>query len=395
MKNHRVACWLLIIGCALPVLWLWSVFITGQKDVSQIENRTLTRLPAPDLSGFVSGRFQSELENALGDQYPLGDEIKSHVLNTRNHISAAESSILKSLAPDAGFSYTEIIPGFYHYADDTRRIVEKPWNQVMDVLQMASVSDLLDQAGNVRKYVFFVRNTRAQDFTSSEAENNAAFDLIRSVVHADAYDQLAVSGYDEFCGFFYQTDHHWNHRGADEGYRRILAMMLPDETPLSPDREWTFDVVFNGSYARQTRLLCADEPFRVYSYPLPKMKTVLNGKNGQYGHQSIYEKNRFPTDELRNHYAYYYGGDYGEIRIDSGRSDGRNLLMIADSYSNPLNLLLASHFDKTCIIDLRYYEKDTGTPFDISRYISEHRITDVLLLGDIAFFADAQEEVEN
>ena len=139
----------------------------------------------------------------------------------------------------------------------------------------------------------------------------------------------------------------------------------------------------------------ADELFRAYSYPLPKMKTVLNGKNGQYGHRSVYEKDRYPTDELRNHYAYYYGGDYGEILIDNGSSRGRNLLLIADSYSNPINLLLASHFDRTCVIDLRYYEKDTGKPFDISGCISENRITDVLLLGDIAFFADAQEEVEN
>lgn len=395
MKNHRVACWLLIIGCALPVLLLWSVFITGEKDISRNENRTLARFPALNLSDFISGRFQDGLENALGDQYPLGDSVKTAVLDIQNHISAAESSLLKSLEPDSGFSYTEISQGFYHYADDEHRIVEKPWDGVMDASHLASAANLLEDAGNVRKFVFFVRNTRAQDFTASETENNTAFSLIRTTLRADAYDQLAAADYEEFCSLFYQTDHHWNCLGADRGYRQVLAMMCPDETPLSPDQEWSFNVVFNGSYARKTRLLCADEHFRVYSYPVPKMKTALNGKNGQYGHQSVYEKDRYPTDELRNHYAYYYGGDYGEIRIDSGRSGGRNLLMIADSYSNPINLLLASHFDRTCVIDLRYYEKDIGVPFDISRYISEHRITDVLLLGDIAFFADAQEEVEN
>ena len=395
MKNHRVACWLLIIGCALPVLLLWSVFITGEKEISRNENRTLARFPALNLADFISGSFQDGLEKALGDQYPFGDEIKTAVLDIQNHISAAESSVLKALGPEAGSSYTEIAQGFYHFADDAHRIVEKPWSEVMDASRFSSAANLLDSAENVRKYVFFIRNSRAQDFTAPEAENDAAFSLVRSALRADAYGQLAAAGYEEFCELFYQTDHHWNHRGSDLGYRLVLAMMLPDETPLSPDREWTFNVVFDGSYARQTRLLCADELFRAYSYPLPKMKTVLNGKNGQYGHRSVYEKDRYPTDELRNHYAYYYGGDYGEILIDNGSSRGRNLLLIADSYSNPINLLLASHFDRTCVIDLRYYEKDTGKPFDISGCISENRITDVLLLGDIAFFADAQEEVEN
>ena len=74
------------------------------------------------------------------------------------------------------------------------------------------------------------------------------------------------------------------------------------------------------------------------------------------------------------------------------RGFGRNLLLIADSYSNPINLLLASHYDQTYIIDLRYYEKDTGIPFDVNRYIADHDVDTMLMLGDIALFADAQEK---
>ena len=146
------------------------------------------------------------------------------------------------------------------------------------------------------------------------------------------------------------------------------------------------------AYARQTKELCADEPFTVYTYPTAKLNTELNGKRGVYGHQNLYAGNRFPTDNLRNHYAYYYGGDYGEIVLDNGKSRGRNLLVLADSYSNPINMLLASHFDRTCIIDLRYYAKDMGVEFDINDYIRKHEIDSLLIMGDIALFADAQEE---
>ena len=60
--------------------------------------------------------------------------------------------------------------------------------------------------------------------------------------------------------------------------------------------------------------------------------------------------------------------------------------MIADSYSNPINLLLAHHYHRTCIIDLRYYEQDLGHPFDVNEYIREHDIDTLLMLGDIVLF---------
>ena len=122
------------------------------------------------------------------------------------------------------------------------------------------------------------------------------------------------------------------------------------------------------------------------------MKLTLNCKRGQYGHQSLYEKNRYPVDELRNHYAYYYGGDFGEIIIENPKKDAGRLLVLADSYSNPLNLLLASHYSQTFIIDLRYYQRDMGQAFDLDQYIAEHQADTLLMLGDIALFADAQEE---
>ena len=392
MRKQRILSLVLIVFCALPVLSLLIVCVRGQQDISLTENRSLKRFPEFSLSSFITGKFQSDLEEALGDQFVGGDSIKRIVLNTRNSISASERVLLESVFPDAAGSYTEISSGFYHYSGDEHRIVEKPWVQAITPGNLERAAADFNSAENVRKYIFFIRNSRAQDFTAPEEDNNLAFSLIRSAYHADDWAQFSAADYNEFCSLFYQTDHHWNYSGADKGYRQILSMLLPEEAPLSPEQEWNFEVVFNGSYARLTGLLCADEPFRAYSYPVPKLKTTLNGKNGQYGHRSVYEKNRVPDDELRNHYAYYYGGDYGEIRINNGYSRGRNLLLIADSYSNPINLLLASHYDQTYIIDLRYYEKDTGIPFDVNRYIADHDVDTMLMLGDIALFADAQEK---
>lgn len=393
MKRNRLPGIALIIGCALPVLMILGVLPRGELTVSQKENRALARFPALTLSSFLSKEFQDGLESALGDQYPFGEEIKHRILTAQNSVYQAESALLLSVAPPAGADYREITPGYYHFGGDEHRIVEKPWQMDDCAGQMQQNAGLFNSAENVKKYVYFIRNSRAQDFTLTDGENEGLFDAIRACYKADGYGCFSVPDYAAFCENFYQTDHHWNRRGADAGYRQIVSLLLGEQEETLPvEKEWTFGVVFNGSYARQTKTLCAEELFSVYSYPSAKIKTTLSGRKGQYGHASLYEKDRFPTDELRNHYAYYYGGDYGEIILDNGASRGQNLLVIADSYSNPINLLLASHFDLTCVIDLRYYAQDMGQPFDVNTYIREHEIDTLLMLGDIALFGGVWEE---
>ena len=392
MKHHRMGTAALIAGCALPVLLLLGVLFLGEREISDSENRALSRFPGFSLASFVSGTFQTGLEDALGDQYPLGEAIKGAVRTAQNSIAQAERKALTALAPSAREGYSEIAPGYYHFAGDEHRIVEKPWAMGRDAARLAARAEFFNQAQGVKKYVYFIRNSRSQDFTKTDAENDAVFARLREAYRAEGYGCFRAADYAEYCDLFYQTDHHWNHRGADRGYREILRLLDLGEAPAAPDMEWTFNVVFNGAYARQTKALCADERFSAYTYALGEMQITLNGKRGPYGHAALYENDRFPTDALRNHYAYYYGGDYGEIRIDSGRETGRNLLLIADSYSNPINLLLAAHFDRTCVIDLRYYSRDLGVDFDLQAYIAAHDIDTVLMLGDIALFAGARDE---
>ena len=75
------------------------------------------------------------------------------------------------------------------------------------------------------------------------------------------------------------------------------------------------------------------------------------------------------------------------VPLGSAPGSGKGiLLLVASSYSNPINGLLASHFDRTYVIDPRYYAEWAGKEFDLEAYAAEKEITDLLLLGDIDFF---------
>ena len=390
-KRSRLALVLLLAGCALPILLMLIVPFRGQLSVSEAENRTLAQFPALTLEGFLTGEFQQQLEDALGDQYPFGENIKAGLIGAEDALYQAESKALHALFPAAAMSYAEIANGYYHFGGDESRIVEKSWPEEKYAAALQQQSSLYADLG-APVYLYFVRNSRAHDFMQDAAANDAVYQAIVKAYQPVASACFAAADYDEYATFFYATDHHWNHRGADKGYRDIIRLMLgEDEATVPVQEEVSFPVPFNGSYARQSGRMMGDSAFTVYTYDLKKIITRLNGKNGTYGHQSLYEKGRYPTDELRNHYAYYYGGDYGEIVLDTRQTDKENLLIVADSYSNPINNLIASHFGRTHILDLRYYERDMGKPLDLKAYIQENDISRVLLLGDITFFAGMQD----
>ena len=60
--------------------------------------------------------------------------------------------------------------------------------------------------------------------------------------------------------------------------------------------------------------------------------------------------------------------------------------MFSNSQSNALNLLLASHYNNTWIVDPRHYEADLGARFSLSRAVKEWQIDQVLILGDGLYF---------
>ena len=155
---------------------------------------------------------------------------------------------------------------------------------------------------------------------------------------------------------------------------------------LTPRETIETDAVFQGSYARQTHTLCADETFSFQTFDLPKFSTEINGRRRAYGNVGMYEKKKYPTDALSNHYANCFGGDFGQIVYDFGTTGKGKLLLVASSYSNPINALIAAGFDKTYVVDLRYYQGWAGKPFDPASYCQEHGIDQVLLLGDVNLF---------
>ena len=92
------------------------------------------------------------------------------------------------------------------------------------------------------------------------------------------------------------------------------------------------------------------------------------------------QKSYFDDPALRNgtgeiNYGIFYGPDVDIVEYDFKQPEKQNLLMIGFSDTNAINELVASHFNKTWIIDTRFCSRAK-----FEEIISENNIQNLLLL---------------
>lgn len=83
----------------------------------------------------------------------------------------------------------------------------------------------------------------------------------------------------------------------------------------------------------------------------------------------------------KDKYSYFLGGNPGLVDITSTNKNNRKLLIIKDSYANCITPVYAANFEKTYVVDLRFFN------MSIDGFIEENQITDILVLYNVDSFA--------
>lgn len=373
-----------IILFFMPLLLLIGIIFRGQRDISVIENRNLTKFPKLSFKNFKNNIFQDNLENAIADQLVLSQTIKKDKIKTTNFVNNKLTSVINHFS--SCNYYIKINGNYYHYKCSDY-IIEKP---VLDNADYKKFIKIYNNINFDEKYIYFIEKDRTIDFNNiSEKEN--VYEFIKNNFKAKKYGRFKLDSYSDLEKYFYQTDHHWNYLGQYKGYKEIINLLLGDKEKLiEPKSIKTYDVIFNGSASRISITNTSKEKFTVYKYDIPTYKTYINDKKATYGHIEEYDNNMFDKDVYANHYGLYYGADYAKIEYDFNNKNKDNLLIIATSYSNSINDLIASHFYKTFVVDLRHYENTYKEELDINRFIKDNNIDKVLIMGDIYSFAEVR-----
>ena len=358
-------------------VWAVILLFKEQKDVMNSENRTAQKIPSFSITEFLNNNYQTDLEEALSDQFIKGESLKTYLIGYQNTLyNGVYSNLFYNNRENSYYSVSKGYMGFDNadyllYGVYSNDIVQ---TQIDD---FKKVAEPYNNIKNVDKYLYFVNTEQTIDFRNV---NNDIYNDITDLYDTFKSDSLKINSFDDYKNYFYKTDHHWNYKGSYQGYKDIINLMLGEnETLIEPKEEKIFPFNFYGTKANRSKFYSYKENFAVYTFDIPSHKTYINGEEKEYGASSSYLKGEYNTDKNISQYAAYYGGDYAEIVYDFNQSDKENLLIISGSFSNAINELVASHFNKTYIIDLRHYEN-----FNVDEYINQNEIDKFIFITYIS-----------
>ena len=252
------------------------------------------------------------------------------------------------------------------------------------------VLDALDP--HIPVYFYYVESSRSHPIKDEFPEDSDLYLHFKELLHCDASDHLKYTTFEEYCHYFYSTDHHWNYRGSYQGYLDVVRMLKgPDEPVLEPSETVVFPVIYNGSFSSRTQNYISKEKFTVYRFDqMPEYTAYAKGKKITYDRMKQYFNGKYGKAQQEPHYARFYGGDYGELLFKSKSEDGGkgNLLVFSDSMCNAIKALLIGHYDQILFIDLRYYEKEKGEHCSMQDVLSRFPADQILILTCNTAFSD-------
>ena len=179
--------------------------------------------------------------------------------------------------------------------------------------------------------------------------------------------------------YYFETDHHYTFRGAYVAYQTLIERINRDtglNIPMVEENEldWTtLEKPFLGSSNRKLYGLWDTMDVVEIAEPLESIP-FERWDNGTEVPATVYT---IPGSSNWSTYSVYMGGDIAETIIRTNRPELKKILVIGDSFTNPLESLLWMSFDEMRSLDFRYYTAKT-----LTAYLEEYQPDVVICVRD-------------
>lgn len=353
--------------------------VLAPAEINAYEMRYAEKIPPLSADKYLDGKFQSDMDSALGDQILFSAYYKK----LYNELSSTADTVFTPLRhgiPDRYLNYRET---FIYNGQLINPTV--PLEEYEEGLRAAAeyINEEIADMPGVDVYLYYVENDSDINFETGEKTGTYEFFSRLLNVPEENSTRFEVNCFEDYHELFYTGDHHWNHKGSYKGYCQLLKMLDPDALALVPEEEMDVPGVFIGSKALLTGTTHYAEFMKAYRYPFPEITISINGDPLPY-HGELENLMRDGGDYCS--YTSVYGDDLGCAIYSTGIADGENILIVGDSYDNAILKPLSCHFGQLHSVDARYFPVQTGKELDISDYVAANDIDKVILLGCNAFF---------
>lgn len=360
MKNKNF----IVAGIFVVFIFIVTLLniISPTKIYSEKEKRKLAQSPELNKETILSGKFTREYEEYFNDQFVFRDNWIS--LNTKYKILSLNKHI------------NDVYLGKNNYLfEDTSSYDTKKLYKNMDHLKNL-ISKYKDSIGENNINIMLIPN--GSEILSDKLPKYATvLDQQKTLKDAEVmYKDNFINTYDilkrnKSKYIYYKTDHHWTTLGAYYAYNTWADKTNHEIKPFSSDNTKIVSTNFLGTI--YSKINYAKEPDIITIYN-PEEKYSVNYDSNTSSSTSLYNLEYL---EKKDQYSVFLDGNHGLVTITSSNTNGKNLLIIKDSYANCFIPFIADEYEKIHVIDLRYYNSS------LESYIEDNDISELLVLYNI------------
>ena len=354
---------------AIMIIIVAANLIKKDNEMSERENRMLAQRPDVTMTDISDGKFMKDYESYVSDQFIFRDfwvsaKAKMDLLLGKNNSNGIYKGRSGYLIEDAK------TPDEEHMAKNIEAI-----NKLADSGQVNVFTMIVPNAVCVmdNKLPAFapVRDQAAdlKAFGSRLSANVKQIDLVSAFKGKRDAEQL-----------YYRNDHHWTTNAAYLAFQKAAGTLGIDAGKVSYDR-YTVSSEFVGTLAATSGYGASKKDMiEIFTPNNSDVEYVVEYVDQMEKKASVYDSGMLENNDK---YAVFFGGNYPMIKIKTTNREGRNLLVVKDSYANCFVPFLIPHYKEITMIDPRYYYEDAN------KAIADSGIQDVLFLYNAnTFFED-------
>ncbi len=346
-------------------------FVWPERTFSENENRVLASAPKFSMENLWNGEFMSDYESYITDQFFLRDEwiqlktMTEMALNKQdiNGVYIGKDGYLIERHEDSKIDFEMLAKSKDYLVQFVEKYTERFGAEHVKVMLVPTASEVLLE--------------KLPPFAVGFDQNglmDEVYDRIPAGTAVDVRDILKEHS-EEYI--YYKTDHHWTSLGAFYAYQEFCKAM-GFEVPALEDAVFTeVSNEFLGTVFSKLNMEISKDSMHTVTLPdtpenIQMTVDMAETFQGLYNDEYLSQKDK---------YSYYLDGNHALTEISSNSNGEGTLLIIKDSYSHCFAPMTLGNYEKVYLVDFRYFN------MPVSQFISQYRVTDILVLYNAVTFA--------
>ena len=369
LENEKLHAGMTVALLALVLLVFTAAdLLKADRLFSETENRVLA--PKLSLEGILSGSYEKEYEAYATDQFVHRDTWV--MLKTRMDILLERKAIKGVYLAEDGSLIEQHLPQNYDQAMADKRVglLRELTERYPQTLVM-----LAPTADNIQSY-------KLPPYAVSYDQRQLLSQVKEAVGEERVIDLFPILEEHREEPVYYRTDHHWTTLGAYYAYLEWARKVGYPPRSYDPKDLQTVSDTFLGTL--HSRINLPMEADKIQIFPRTNNRKVKITYDFAKEDDSYYVPSYL---EGKNQYGYFLDDNHAFIEIETAyAANGKELFIIKDSYANSLIPILAPHYEKIYVLDLRYYN---GSLFSLmEQYVTHSRVSVLVVYNCIHFLED-------